>query len=355
MSYRIASFNMYNFSLRSDLVIKKNLDTIARIIKDNNIDLVAMQEVLAAGRPVMGIQSNKNAQNKLPYEKSLLYRLGKDWESYWGNPETRSKYYPYLGNDSRSEGYAFLWNSKKFELLKDENGDPIWPKIYRNYHVPSGQLRLIRDPLYGRFKIRGTKTELRLITTHIIYGKPKDENIKTEYTVDDGAISLRRNEFNILAGNIYSRISDYRKDINNTDPYTIILGDYNLNLQSSDVKSATIPDVAYFNAKGQLDSGGALSVRKIYTCQSQKSSLGEKAYANNYDHFSFDDNVLRLLKHRKEIYGIHFDEHVLKIVDGVHDYAISEDELEEEKFARFKKEVSDHVPIILEIDLKKRY
>lgn len=339
MSYRIASFNMYNFSLRSDSTIKKNLDTIAKIIKDNNIDIVAMQEVLAAGRPLMGISLKKDA-GRLPYEKSLLYRLGKDWECCWKSAETSSKYYPYLGGDERGEGYAFLWNTKKFELLKDEKGNEIFPTIYRNYHVQSGQLRLIRDPLYGRFKIKGTKTELRLVTTHIIYGKPKEENIKEGYTVDKGAIGLRQNEFNILAGNIYSRINQYRKDTNSTDPYTIVLGDYNLKLAPREITtSATIPVKVCFNASGERVE--CITEEKcIYTYQQEKSSLGESDYANNYDHFSFNNKVKNLVTE-------------VKRVDGVGQYT-NRSGTPEERFAEFKKEVSDHVPIILEIDLRKK-
>lgn len=338
MSYRIASFNMYNFSLRSDATIKKNLDTIAKIIKDNNIDIVAMQEVLAAGRPLMGVALKKDA-GRLPYEKSLLFRLGKDWECCWRSAETSSKFYPYLGEDSRGEGYAFLWNTKKFELLKDEKEKEIFPTIYRNYHVQPGQLRLARDPLYGRFKIKGTKAELRLITTHIIYGKPKEENIKEGYVFDEGAIGLRRNEFNILAGNIYSRISKYAKDPNPTNPYTIILGDYNLNLRTSEVSLATIPDVVCFNARGEHVED-ILTENCIYTCQKEKSSLGKSDYANNYDHFSFNNKVKNLVTE-------------VKRVDGVEKYTDPSGTVEE-RFAEFKKEVSDHVPIILEIDLRKK-
>lgn len=50
MGIRIASFNMHNFNLE-----KKDLDRIAKIILDNRIDIVAMQEVLAEGRAISGI------------------------------------------------------------------------------------------------------------------------------------------------------------------------------------------------------------------------------------------------------------------------------------------------------------
>lgn len=104
MGIRIASFNMHNFNLE-----KKDLDRIAKIILDNRIDIVAMQEVLAEGRAISGIMLDLDKDEyarKSAFEKSLLSRLGSHWDTYWADPQTKSKFYPYLGNDKRGEGYA---------------------------------------------------------------------------------------------------------------------------------------------------------------------------------------------------------------------------------------------------------
>ena len=138
MGIRIASFNMHNFSLG-----KKDLDRIARIILENKIDIVAMQEVLAEGRAVSGktILKDETAK-KTALEKSLLGRLGSRWDTCWADPQTKSKFYPYLGNDKRGEGYSFLWNSEKLseELLKSLRKYPpdlsqgLLSELYKNYN-----------------------------------------------------------------------------------------------------------------------------------------------------------------------------------------------------------------------------
>ena len=270
MSYRIASFNMKNFSLATD----KDLNRIAAIIKEGNFDIVAMQEVLAAGRPISGIP----VQNKMAFEKSLIGRLGQEWNSFWGDPRTSSRFYPYLGKDSRGEGYAFLWNTKRIELMNVPNN----PRIFRNYKTDfgSGALRLARDPLYGRFRVKRSKIELRLITTHIIFGKPDEDNMKTSF--DGSAIALRQHEFDVLAGNIYKRVSDYRKDAEPTVPYTLILGDYNLNLESSGIGTAILKDTTFFSPNGQPLRGFEQGCEVIYTVQTDKTTLSKSDYTNNY-------------------------------------------------------------------------
>jgi hypothetical protein len=227
MGYRIGSFNVKNLSLGG----KRDLDRIAKIILDNKLDIVAMQEVLSEGKILTGVNSKSTIGAAKAYDYSLKKRLGPNWAICWRDPQTSAKNYPYLGGDSRGEGYAFLWNTEKFILLKDENGNDIYPRIWRNYktNIEDGMIRLIREPCVGRFITKDRKAEIRLITTHIVYGKPKDDNLSVE--LDFGSIKMRQNEFKILAGQIYPRVSQYAKDVNCTAPYTIILGYYNLNLR----------------------------------------------------------------------------------------------------------------------------
>ena len=144
MSYRIASFNVKNLSGASG----RDLDRIAAIINDNEIDIVAMQEVLSEGKILTGIGLNSVSGQAKSYEKSLQRRLRGNWRICWCDPKTNAKNYPYLGEDSRGEGYAFLWNADKFELPLDKKGKEILPRIWRNYRASKSSeiVRLNRDP-----------------------------------------------------------------------------------------------------------------------------------------------------------------------------------------------------------------
>lgn len=321
MSYRIGSFNMRNFSLGA--ASKRDLERIAHVINEEKLDIVALQEVLSEGN---GLLSLKN-------------RLRGNWTYHCPRQETRAKDNPYLSSDERGEVYAFLWNTDRFELLVDEKGQLIEPKPWHNYKArrKKGEFPLIRDPLCGRFKVKGQNIEIRLITTHIIYGKP--ERIAIE--PPNGPVGMRRNEFNILAGDIYSRIADDRRNIRCLVPYTILLGDYNLNLESSGIHSATIPDIACFDEKGCCLDGVLDGPRVIYTVQEKPTTVGKTDYVNNYDHFSYDKWIR--------------DKQIVKAVgpiDAVHQYAEAAGQTEEALFADYRDRVSDHVPIVIEIDFK---
>lgn len=45
MAYRIGSFNMFKFSFRSDNEIRKDIKLIARIIYEQQFEIIALQEV----------------------------------------------------------------------------------------------------------------------------------------------------------------------------------------------------------------------------------------------------------------------------------------------------------------------
>ena len=229
MSYIIGSFNVRNLSWGA--AGSRDLDVIASIIK--KCDIIALQEVLSEGKILEGPHLNDVEGQAKAYEYSLKSRLGDNWDMCWLDPKTNSKWYPFLGEDSRGEGYAFLWRKDKFSCPLNEHKKEVRPRIYRQYRTDKiGENRLIRDPGYGRFQfVDMPNAELRLIATHIIYGKPDKENLSKE--IDHGATELRKKEFQVLARSIYTSISDDRNNINSIVPYTIVLGDYNLNLYES--------------------------------------------------------------------------------------------------------------------------
>ena len=94
-----------------------------------------------------------------------------------------------------------------------------------------------------------------------------------------------------------------------------------------------------FNRKGNQENF------EIRTVQKKKTTINLEGdgYASNYDHFSFNNRVETL---------IHDLQHDIQRIDAVHTHVKQGDESEEQKFARYKKEVSDHVPIVIELSLK---
>ena len=333
MSYKIMSFNVQNLSATAS---SDKLDIIAKIVQKYEVDIVALQEVLDEGKVLTGINLKSVSGAAKAYEHSLKRRLGNDWAMCWRDPHTRAKDYVYLGIDKRGEGYAFLWNTSRVDLLV-EDGRQVFPRIYRNYKVNTSNdlIRLIRDPCYGQFKINNRPVEIRLLTTHIVYGKPSAENISAD--LDYGAVTMRRNEFQILAGQIYPRISKFHKQTSCTSAYTIILGDYNLNLPSSGVGKALLPEIMCFDEKGNnvafsFDNNSYM----INNVQSRLSTINANgdSLASNYDHFSYNNKVAS----RIDLNGI-------KVVSP-YDIFMDDNSIKE-----FKEKVSDHLPIILCIDI----
>ena len=331
MSYKIGSFNVRNLSFAAG---KERLDYIADLIKE--FDIVALQEVLSEGKMLEGAQVNNPAGQLTAYENSLRFRLGDNWDMCWLDPHTDSKWYPYLGNDSRGEGYAFLWKKDKFRCPINEYGKEIRPRIYRQYKTDSskGEKRLIRDPAYGRFQVVNMpNAEIRLITTHIVYSKPSADNLSK--AIDHGAALMRQREFEVLARNVYTRINADHNDINCNVPYTILLGDYNLNLPGSMAKSPYVRPIVVLDSQNnilpiyEMEEKGVMRIR---TFQKELSTINDAGdgYSNNYDHFTYDDhagdNIVQGTPHR------------LDAVERLGNHKT------------YKEKVSDHIPVMLEID-----
>ncbi len=335
MSYKIGSFNVKNLSYGAGA--SRDLDLIADLIKE--FDVVALQEVLSEGKILQGMSLNDVSGQAKAYEYSIKSRLGDNWDMCWLDPKTDSKWYPYMGDDSRGEGYAFLWRTDKFQCPVNENGKTIRPRIIHQYKTDSsrGEMKLIRDPAYGRFQLVDMpNAEIRLITTHIVYKKPSEDNLSK--TVDFGAYVMRQNEFNVLARNIYTTVSEDHNDISCVVPYTIILGDYNLNLWESGAGSPLVPSVMIVDAKKNIiGTSGDYMENGFYVIRTKQADLSTvnkdgDNYASNYDHFTYDENT-----ERKVVQGI---PHRLNAVERAGD------------FKTYKEKVSDHIPVMLEIDLK---
>lgn len=350
-SYKIGSFNVKNLSYAAS---GRDLDRIANLIK--RFDIVALQEVLSEGGILKGRNLRSISGRAQSYERSLLARLGTNWDCRWLNPETKSKYYPYLGDDNRGEGYAFIWNTDKFELPRKDSNTLIEPYVEHRYTTQGDNvIRLIRDPGIGRFKVKGRPVEIRLITTHIVFGKPKEENFAID--LPHGATKMRINEFFILAGWIYKKVDDACMSIDASGTVaTVLLGDYNLNLRTSNAKSPYVPPVAYFDSKGrpfrpQLGENNKNAPIKMYTLQDGLTTLKKdgEGLVNNFDHFSVKEDKINYIK------GIYKDTkgnvRGTTVIDGIHEGVEATDSDEESKYNTYRTRVSDHLPIMMEIYL----
>ncbi len=335
MTYKIGSFNVRNLSFGAGA--SRDLDMIADIIRQ--FDIIALQEVLSEGKILEGISVNDVSGQAKAYEYSLRSRLGDNWDMCWLDPKTDSKWYPYVGDDSRGEGYAFLWRKDIFTCPENEYGKVIRPRIIHQYRTDSsrGEMKLIRDPGYGRFQLRDMpNVEIRLITTHIVYKKPSEDNLSK--VVDFGAYVMRRNEFNVLARSIYTSVSEDHNDINCVVPYTVILGDYNLNLAESGAGTPFVPAIMVVDSKKNiLGTEGELAANGFYlmhTTQSDLSTINKDAdaYASNYDHFTYDEHTRSSVVIDRP--------HRLNAVEKAGGYQI------------YKEKISDHIPVMLEISLK---
>ena len=312
MSYRIGSFNLKN--LGQTAMGKENardLRKIAEIVRKENFDVVALQEVLSAGKAL--------SWERDTLKRSILYELGMDkWDFAWAHAESE--------NDPRSEGYAFLWKKKRLRLpvakLEDGTERTFKPRICR---LRKDLMR--RKPYYARFTpigLRGSYFEIRLLCVH------------THFT----NIAQRRRELDNLLKEVYPQVED-RVYYGGVPSYTVILGDYNAELRRSlNTSGFYVADIETANRWGG---------KKIQTVQDEKTTLkrnfdnsGQEAdtsayvgggYANNYDHFSYDLDRFS---------DIHID---VKRIDAVATYCGGD-------FETYFKTVSDHVPIVMEMSLK---
>jgi len=299
MSYRIGSFNCLNFGRAS----QKDLQVFVDIIQRERFDIVALQEI--KGKKALDM---------------ILNRLGLSWQG--------------MADDGYVNDYAFIWNTNRIRLAESEEGTrkkTYQPRIYKQYKVDrkSGQRDLIRDPYYARFYPTGGGApfiEIRIMNCHLRFTKGDSE-------VPFGAIQMRKNEFDVLTKAIYAKEADKRYGTNRP-AYLIMLGDYNLNLPSS------LAGAPYLLETFEIDDGKCK--KQIKTLQNNLTTLKKELYnekkednfANNYDHFTIDE--------------IRFKDVTVQCrkVDAIKKYC-------DEDYERYKKEVSDHLPISMDLNIRK--
>jgi len=295
MSYIIGSFNIQNFNLndtyRDRNSNKRDFYNIAGIILEEKYDIVALQEVM-----------KKEAVDELIRiinRKSFMQK----WNCYCKIP-------PLNGNRKKGEeplGFAFLWNTHKFNLAKDTDGNLAEPKILKKY---SGKIK--RTPYYARFTPTNLpKVEIRLINIHLCSS--------------GNGIEKQRDEFNLVTNQIYDAV-ECDAPGTNMDVYSVVLGDYNLCLTKS-------PKIKY-------DKSDFYITQDKPTTINGHGKVPHDGYTqNDYDHFSYNGKV--------KAYVTLSDR-----VDAVNRYVKINSEEYKNIFDQYYHTISDHVPIKLEINLK---
>lgn len=331
MDIRIGSLNCLDLSQYSDF--KKDISLIARIIIREKFDVIALQEVSKEGLGLVLTALNRTGG-------------GQKWEGCSDN------------ND-----YAFVWNAKHMTLPKTRlpSGQirVFYPHVYNQYKRDPElkKLSIKRPPFYGRFQTNYPglpKVELRLINTHIRFSKGKDGEEQAPTT---GELLLRKFEFQALTRSIYYYVSDkvYGKPEGESSPltaYTILLGDYNMNLRRSGAGSSFLDNLETVVIPcGRSESRNKVIVTRqseLTTLKKQKDSDEQNAeqddeqnteqkaqiFANNYDHFSYDTN--RFNGTRKRI----------SRVNTVEKYCNNDPQ-------EHIKKISDHTPIKMSLNIKK--
>ena len=325
MTYIIGSFNLYRFSGQSDKDIKKNVVKIANIIKSERFDIVALQELLPSDQP-----------KDVIINKMLLSALGSNWDMVGSYLDTK-EFHDYC------EGYAYLWNSKRVRLINDS-----W--IYGDFGVAS---KLVRPPLIARFTPMGLPGgsffEVRLINTHVAFGKPEKSSAASD-------VDYRRQELKVLAEEVYPRVADERYG-DNKAAYTIMIGDYNLCISGKDkIKpwNENIEDgfvdlpISGFRSLRTLQSEKTTlkRIEPAHNETSKKDSEREDQaaevmtdavsdyYSQDYDHVSSDVNTL-------DIIGV-----TVSRVDALEKYY-------SQQLREYRREISDHVPIKICINMRR--
>lgn len=333
--YRIGSFNLHNIGVGA-FANDRNLEMIANIIREEHLDVVALQEVLSEGK----IFTKDDLPSSITKSNIVSYLGGSDrWGFEWA----------FSGDDSiRHEGYAFLWNNDRLGLSSSQvrrDDGTIFNRKYKPRMIQTRGKDMKRKPYFARFtpqgKEGGSSFEIRLLCVHTFFGDDKLD-----------AREIRKNEIDTLLTDIYPRMAGWKFQ-NAMPSYTILLGDYNAELVTDDNRVAVEERNAY-RRKNNIKIPAVISTDKtgnvhsdkygidVKTVQDQLTTLKKKdsseeyadrGYASNYDHFSYNESAIGHVIHGKP-----------KRIDAVRKYCGDD-------FEKYFKTISDHIPIVMELKI----
>ena len=309
----IGSFNIrdlnYPIDSKNEGKQKRDFSLIADMIIKEKFDVLAIQEV-----------NSPKALEHIVFCLNKRKNFFREWECAASGKAATSNYDP--------EGYGFIWNKKRIRLLK------IPGKHNPNFYNFAGGSDVIRPPYYGRFTTRGlpggSNCEIRLVNTHIHDASREVDRIA---------------EFNVLVKQVLPRICDHNElsvRYEMMPAYTFLLGDYNLILnkdERAEIKIESLTSTAYTNRK-----------RYFKTVQEEKTSLKmvktvdensdvKECYKNNFDHFTYEYDLIRKLKMHEER------------IEALGKY-FRKEKSAQTMLRLYREKVSDHVPIKMTIELK---
>ena len=326
MGYKIGSFNIENLGLgaldtKKDQSKDRDLKKIAEIIRKENFDIVAFQEIKSEGKAFW--------VNGTSTKQGILYELGRNWE-FWPNKNE---------NISGNTEFAFVWRKDRVALSEGNN------PCLTEYRKRGEAVELIRNPIIARFTpIHLPKMEIRLIDVHLFFGSNKFIDIER-----------RKKEFQTLIKEILNKYDDKRYG-DNKQSFTFAIGDYNLNLpvlipdnrnlfasieSNTEVDGKVFKTVQYdpttIQGKSEEDSESKVNIqndKKEIIADEVKDLLGKEGnyWANNYDHATYNaayDGKAMITEQR---------------INVIAKYCGND-------FVSYQEKVSDHVPIALTIEL----
>ena len=324
MSYIIGSFNLRDFNFANQSSdgekLSRDIAKIAEIIIDEGFDVVALQE----------INSEMAVKQSLLTEMNMRKNSQQNWDCRVSEPSRKTK---------DPEMYAYVWNTKRLALME------IPRKSNPDDYQAAGGNTLLRPPYYirltSRGRLGGSNFELRLLNVHIQQSVSEQERIQ---------------EFEKLIKQVLPRCCDH-PGLNGMPAYTFLLGDYNLRLDKGPNAQIRIESITTSNYTGKR--------RHLLTVQREPTSLRlpneqqsiEECYANNYDHFTYEvintgwDPLLPRWEHtasRGIPSGLKLAE---SRIEALGKYYQKEDGAAS-KLQAYRAQVSDHVPIKLELYLK---
>lgn len=195
----------------------------------------------------------------------------------------------------------------------EEQNQPSIAEVRRQV-IEHFKSALARPPLVGCFRPVGgfsfRPLEIRIINTHIRFS---------------GLVDKRLDEFKQLAGRMYTAINTLRTGSFNT-VYTLLMGDYNLSAERLNLLQQ---NPCFLNS---------CENHQMETVQTQKTTLrrydesiadqpeGESCYSKSYDHFSYDGRRVGPLASQAR-------------------------RINYETFKIHRTEISDHVPVVLELNV----
>jgi endonuclease/exonuclease/phosphatase family metal-dependent hydrolase len=308
--------------------------TISQFIKDEQLDIVALQEyrisdnlsyenepskkrfdVLLPDWEICGFSSSKKRGVDFSYEKTEEYSI--------------PARYSYVDN-----GYAIMWNRKKFELIVSEDWEKKIDLIRKDE-----KYKIARPPqiLRLKYKMGNSKgCEIRIINIHLTYSGKEAKKIYVKenncwrfmrhamYPEKESLPIIKRKEELSKCLSIYSKVASITKDAL-PSLHTILLGDFNLEpnkcndvLKKSRFALPNYPDCNYLN----LQQHKPTTLKRSFLSLSKEGSV---YFNKSYDHFiggpmlepnpekpnsDVIDTVSKYFNKKNDIHYLQFSDHV---------------------------------------------